>query len=66
MKELCKVAGIKCWVIPGFTKSINYKPGDPFPRKFTHAWNIVELEDGAKYFLDSFLAAGYLGKDARF
>ena len=59
MKALCKVAEIKCWVIPGYTKwGNNYKQNDPVPRKFNHVWNIVELDDGEKFVCDSFLAAG--------
>ena len=42
-KAMCDRAGIRCYVITGYAKSFNYKPGDRFTRS-NHSWNVVCLD----------------------
>ena len=67
-KALCDIAEVYCIVIHGFTKAYSYRRGDPYPKKSTHAWNLVHLDGGfnAMYLIDSCWGAGYVGEDDRF
>jgi transglutaminase/protease-like cytokinesis protein 3 len=43
-KAMCDRAGIKCYVIAGYAKAFDYKPGNEF-KKANHAWNIIWLDN---------------------
>jgi len=57
-KALCDRAGVDCWVIEGYAKSIDYRQGMRFSDT-NHAWNVV-LVDGQYYPLDITWASGVL------
>ena len=42
-KAMCDRAGIPCYVVSGFAKAFNYKPGDKF-NKSNHSWNMIYLD----------------------
>jgi transglutaminase/protease-like cytokinesis protein 3 len=44
LRKLCLAAGINCKVVQGYTKTNGFKTGDPLPRKYSHVWNIVDLD----------------------
>ncbi|HTI59920.1 transglutaminase domain-containing protein [Mucilaginibacter sp.] len=57
-KAMCDVAGIKCYVIKGYAKAFNYRPGEAFS-KANHAWNIVWL-DSQYHLMDLTWSSGYI------
>jgi transglutaminase/protease-like cytokinesis protein 3 len=57
-KAMCDLAGIKCYVIDGYAKAFNYKPGQKFS-KANHAWNIVWLDDRYRL-MDLTWSSGYI------
>ena len=57
-QALCKEAGVKCEKVLGIPKGHGYKPGCEMPDEPTHAWNIIELDDKNKYFVESCWGSG--------
>ncbi len=57
-KAMCDRAGIPCFVITGYAKAFDYRPGKKFD-KTNHAWNMVDL-DGNYYLLDLTWSSGYV------
>ncbi|MGZ3891016.1 MAG: transglutaminase domain-containing protein [Mucilaginibacter sp.] len=57
-KAMCDRSGIPCYVVSGFAKAFNYKPGDKF-NKSNHSWNIIYL-DGNYTQLDLTWSSGYI------
>ena len=55
MVKMCTIAGVKCEVVNGYSKTKSYEVGIPLNEN--HAWNAVIL-DGNYYFLDATWAAG--------
>ena len=60
LKRMCDIAGIKCDVISGYTKTHPYQIGNA--GSVNHAWNAVRI-DSTDYFLDATWAAGYCVED---
>jgi len=57
-KAMCDRAGIKCYVITGYGKAFDYKPGYKFD-KANHSWNVINL-DGSYYLVDLTWSSGYV------
>ncbi|EDL77404.1 kyphoscoliosis (predicted) [Rattus norvegicus] len=43
-ERMCRVAGVQCVTVPGYSKGFGYKTGQSFSGEFDHAWNAVYLE----------------------
>lgn len=59
-KKMCDIAGIKCEIIGGYTKTKPYQIG--MTGSVHHAWNAVYI-DSAYHLLDATWAAGGCGED---
>ncbi len=57
-KAMCDRANIKCYLIVGYAKAFDYKPGNSF-KKANHAWNIVWL-DNTYFLMDLTWSSGYV------
>ncbi|MBS1531756.1 MAG: hypothetical protein JSU01_15725 [Bacteroidetes bacterium] len=57
-KAMCDRVGVPCYIISGFAKAFNYKPGDQFA-KSNHSWNMICL-DGNYSLLDLTWSSGYI------
>lgn len=56
-KRMCRIAGVQCVTVPGYSKGIGYQTGQSFSGEFDHAWNAVYLE-GRWHLLDSTWGSG--------
>jgi len=63
-KALCDEAGIKCELIPGYSKGYGYVPKKTFTNS-DHAWNAVFL-DGKWHLLDVTWGAGGINEKQKF
>ncbi|XP_032767090.1 kyphoscoliosis peptidase isoform X2 [Rattus rattus] len=43
-ERMCRVAGVQCVTVSGYSKGFGYKTGQSFSGEFDHAWNAVYLE----------------------
>ncbi|EDL21050.1 kyphoscoliosis peptidase, isoform CRA_b [Mus musculus] len=43
-ERMCRVAGVQCVTVPGYSKGFGYQTGQSFSGEFDHAWNAVYLE----------------------
>jgi hypothetical protein len=59
-KKMCNIAGLQCWVVPGYVRTEDYEVGTP--GELDHAWNVILL-NGVYYPLDATWAAGSCSKD---
>uniref|UniRef100_UPI00398F58ED kyphoscoliosis peptidase n=1 Tax=Pristiophorus japonicus TaxID=55135 RepID=UPI00398F58ED len=57
--EMCRIAGIACTEIEGYSKGYNYDVGKKFKGEADHAWNAVFL-GGRWHLLDSTWGAGHV------
>ena len=57
-KAMCDRVGIPCYLIAGYAKAFDYKPGKKF-EKANHSWNLIKLED-KYYLLDLTWSSGYV------
>lgn len=55
-RSMCDLAGLECYLIDGYNKSRNYRPGR-LPDKPNHAWNVVFI-DGEPRLMDLTWASG--------
>ncbi|XP_049631917.1 kyphoscoliosis peptidase isoform X3 [Suncus etruscus] len=56
-EKMCRIAGVQCLTIPGYSKGFGYQTGQSFSGEFDHAWNAVFL-DGRWHLLDSTWGSG--------
>uniref|UniRef100_A0A8C5K8L2 Kyphoscoliosis peptidase n=1 Tax=Jaculus jaculus TaxID=51337 RepID=A0A8C5K8L2_JACJA len=56
-ERMCRIAGVQCMAVPGYSKGFGYKTGQSFSGEFDHAWNAVFLE-GRWHLLDSTWGSG--------
>lgn len=59
-KKMCDIAGIRCEIVPGYTKTKPYQVGRM--GSVNHAWNAIYI-DSNYYFLDPTWAAGGCPED---
>lgn len=64
-KEMCHLAGIKSYIVPGYSKGFGYQPGGKSFTSADHAWNAVEL-DGQWYLLDATWGSGGVDKQLKY
>ncbi|XP_064197224.1 kyphoscoliosis peptidase [Anguilla rostrata] len=64
-QEMCRVAGIECETVSGYSKGAGYKLGKRFNGDTNHAWNAVRL-GGRWHLLDSTWGAGNCSEKFRF
>jgi hypothetical protein len=58
-ERLAHAAGLECEIVPGFSRGVGWKPGDPYPDKDNHAWNAVRIA-GEWRLLDVTWGSGYI------
>lgn len=58
LTQMCSYAGIECYIVSGYSKGFDYKPGKKF-QTTDHAWNVVKA-DGNYYLTDATWASGYV------
>ncbi|XP_055977895.1 kyphoscoliosis peptidase [Sorex fumeus] len=56
-EKMCRIAGVQCLTVPGYSKGFGYQMGQSFSGEFDHAWNAVFL-DGRWHLLDSTWGSG--------
>nr|CAC12744.2 Ky protein [Mus musculus] len=56
-ERMCRVAGVQCVTVPGYSKGFGYQTGQSFSGEFDHAWNAVYLE-GRWHLVDSTWGSG--------
>ncbi|KAJ8270177.1 hypothetical protein GJAV_G00111220 [Gymnothorax javanicus] len=56
-QEMCRIAGIECERVSGYSKGAGYEVGNRFTGDTDHAWNAVRL-GGSWHLLDSTWGAG--------
>lgn len=61
-KAMCDAAGVKCYIIRGYAKAFNYRPGEAFS-KANHAWNVVWVDNQYRL-MDLTWSSGYLRYEA--
>ncbi|MEM9820695.1 MAG: transglutaminase domain-containing protein [Bacteroidota bacterium] len=59
--EMCKLAGIECFIVSGYAKGYNFDIDVVFT-KANHAWNVVQI-DGLYYFVDTAWGSGKVEMD---
>jgi len=59
-KKMCEIAGIRCEIVTGYTKTKPYQIGNT--GSVNHAWNVLFI-DSACYFVDPTWAAGGCPED---
>ncbi|XP_069861562.1 kyphoscoliosis peptidase isoform X3 [Dipodomys merriami] len=50
-ERMCRIAGVQCMTVAGYSKGFGYQIGQSFSGEFDHAWNAVFLE-GRWHLLD--------------
>lgn len=63
-KEMCDLAEIQCFIIPGYSKGYGWKPTRKFESS-DHAWNIVLIDNKWKL-IDATWGSGFLNQSNRF
>ncbi|NP_001337789.1 kyphoscoliosis peptidase isoform 3 [Homo sapiens] len=56
-ERMCRLAGVQCMTVPGYSKGFGYQTGQSFSGEFDHAWNAVYLE-GRWHLVDSTWGSG--------
>ncbi|XP_034295486.1 kyphoscoliosis peptidase [Pantherophis guttatus] len=56
-EQMCRIAGVHCMNLSGYSKGYGYKTGQTFEGEYTHAWNAVYL-DGKWHLVDSTWGSG--------
>ncbi|KAM3834125.1 kyphoscoliosis peptidase isoform 2-T2 [Vipera latastei] len=56
-EQMCRIAGVHCMNLSGYSKGYGYKPGQTFEGEYDHAWNAVYL-DGRWHLVDSTWGCG--------
>ncbi len=64
-KEMCELAGIKSYLIPGYSKGFGYEPGKKSFAAADHAWNAVWLE-GRWHLLDATWGSGGVNNQMKY
>ncbi|KAM6222614.1 kyphoscoliosis peptidase [Rhynchocyon petersi] len=60
-EKMCRIAGVQCVTVPGYSKGFGYLTGQSFSGEFDHAWNAVYLE-GRWHLVDSTWGSGLVDK----
>ncbi|KAM9601784.1 kyphoscoliosis peptidase isoform 2-T2 [Trichechus inunguis] len=60
-EKMCRIAGVQCMTVPGYSKGFGYQTGQSFSGEFDHAWNAVYLE-GRWHLVDSTWGSGLVDK----
>ncbi|XP_025056609.1 kyphoscoliosis peptidase isoform X1 [Alligator sinensis] len=63
-EQMCRIAGIQCMKLSGYSKGYGYKTGQTFQGDSDHAWNAVYL-DGRWHLLDSTWGSGSVDDSCR-
>ncbi|XP_070609286.1 kyphoscoliosis peptidase [Erythrolamprus reginae] len=56
-EQMCRIAGVQCVKLSGYSKGYSYKTGQTFKGDSTHAWSAVYL-DGKWHLVDSTWGSG--------
>lgn len=64
-QEMCRLADIKCYVIPGYSKGFGYQPENHSFTYADHAWNAVYLND-QWYLIDATWGSGGVDKQMKY
>ncbi|XP_007493967.1 kyphoscoliosis peptidase [Monodelphis domestica] len=56
-EKMCRIAGVHCMTVAGYSKGYGYQTGQSFSGEYDHAWNAVYLE-GRWHLLDSTWGSG--------
>lgn len=64
-QEMCRLAGVQSYVVPGYSKGFGYLPGNKSFRSADHAWNAVKV-DGQWYLLDVTWGSGGVDKQLKY
>uniref|UniRef100_A0A8D0HIQ2 Kyphoscoliosis peptidase n=1 Tax=Sphenodon punctatus TaxID=8508 RepID=A0A8D0HIQ2_SPHPU len=56
-EQMCRIAGVHCMNLSGYSKGYGYRTGQTFTGDYDHAWNAVYLE-GRWHLLDSTWGSG--------
>ena len=57
---LCNQVGIQCEKVSGYSKGFGFDPRQTKFDKTDHAWNIITLQQGHSYFVESTWGSGHL------
>lgn len=63
--EMCRLAKIKSYLVPGYSKGFGYQPGNKAFTSADHAWNAVYLE-GQWYVLDATWGSGGVNNQLKY
>lgn len=63
--ELCNHLGIQCEKVSGYSKGFGFDPRQTKFDKTDHAWNIITLQQGHSYFVESTWGSGHLDSSSR-
>lgn len=63
--EMCRLAKIKSYLVPGYSKGFGYQPGNKSFVNADHAWNVVSLE-GQWYLLDATWGSGGVNNQLKY
>lgn len=64
-QEMCRLAGIQSYVVPGYSKGFGYLPGNKSFRSADHAWNAVKV-DAQWYLLDATWGSGGVSNQLKY
>ncbi|XP_038605673.1 kyphoscoliosis peptidase isoform X1 [Tachyglossus aculeatus] len=56
-EKMCRIGGVQCMTVAGYSKGYGYRPGQSFSGEYDHAWNAVYLQ-GKWHLLDSTWGSG--------
>ncbi len=65
LKEMCRLAKIKSYVVAGYSKGFGYTPGNKSFNNADHAWNAVYLDD-QWYLLDATWGSGGVNNQLKY
>ena len=63
--DLCNRTGIPCEKVSGYSKGFGFDPRQTKFDKTDHAWNIIRLEQGHSYFVESTWGSGHLSSSSQ-